>query len=170
MKSIIVLILLVFSTAVFSLGVTSNAFEEGQMIPVKYTCDGENINPQIDWQEKNSKVKSFALVVLDPDAKSAPHHRWIHWLIANIPADFNRFPANINHYPHPIMVGLNSWKKPSYSGPCPPKGDNAHRYIFTIYALSHNLKLKPNFSYEAFEKSLENNQINNMQLIGYFKR
>lgn len=113
------------------LTVTSEAFENMKVIPRKYTCEGEDINPPLDIGGIPEGAKSLALIFEDPDA---PSGNWLHWLVWNIP---------VTHHIHeneiPGDQGLNDFGRNTYGGPCPPSG--THRYCFTIYALDDFLDL-----------------------------
>ncbi len=105
----------------------SNSFREGERIPSKYTCDGENVNPHLAWDDIPSETKSLALVMDDPDAPMA----WVHWVVVNIDPKIREIPENFT------MEGMklirNSARKEPYHGPCPPTG--THRYYFKLFAL-----------------------------------
>ena len=109
-----------------SIKIVSNAFKEGEMIPLKYTCDGENISPQISWQVQSDseKIESFALILNDPDA---PNGDWVHWVVFDIPQGKTQFEEN-EIIKHPLGIGKNSWERNEYGGPCPPS--DTHRYFF----------------------------------------
>src|SRR6266498_5881692 len=111
-----------------SLEITSNAFANGQSIPVKYSCKGNNISPDLAWNEPPAGTQSFALIVDDPDA---PMGTWVHWVLFNIPASTRSLSENIDT--STISVGKNSSGNLRYDGPCPPSG--THRYFFKLYAL-----------------------------------
>ena len=104
----------------------SNDFNEGEMIPSKFTCQGEDINPQLAWDDVPEGIKSFALIIDDPDA---PMGTWVHWLVKDIPADVREIKQNSV----PGKQVVNDFGKESYGGPCPPSG--THRYFFKLYAL-----------------------------------
>ncbi len=105
----------------------SNAFKEGERIPPKYTCDGENVNPPLAWDNVPPETKSLALVMDDPDAPMA----WVHWVVVNIDPKTHEIPENFS------MEGMkqirNSARKEPYHGPCPPTG--THRYYFKLFAV-----------------------------------
>src|SRR5690349_2431527 len=102
-----------------NLTLATPAFLDGGMVPIIYTCDGQDISPQISWANAPLKTQSFALILSDPDA---PGGVWYHWVVYNIPADAKEFAENIQRFPGDTEVGKNSWDKAQYSGPCPPKG------------------------------------------------
>jgi Raf kinase inhibitor-like YbhB/YbcL family protein len=113
------------------LTVKSQAFENNKLIPKKYTCDGENVNPPLTIEGAPEGAKSLVLIVDDPDA---PMGTWDHWVIWNIPP-----PGKIEENTVPGTEGTNSARKQSYMGPCPPWG--THRYFFKAYALDAKLNL-----------------------------
>lgn len=103
-----------------------------------FGCDGENISPQISWQNPPAGTKSFAITVYDPDAPTGSG--WWHWLVVNIPANYKKLPDNFGKENKFFIDGKmlqirNDFGIYNFGGPCPPKGDKAHNYIFTIYAL-----------------------------------
>ncbi len=125
--------------------ITSPAFKEGDTIPMKYTCDSQDISPQLDFADVPAGAKSLALIVDDPDA---PMGIWVHWVMYAIPPDVKSLHENMMKVVTPIikangkeialMQGENSSKNYGYHGPCPPSG--VHRYYFKLYALDFMLK------------------------------
>lgn len=95
-----------------SLNVTSSSFGSSQLIPKKYTCDGDDVNPPLSIGGVSEETKSLVLVVDDPDA---PMGTWVHWVVWNIPPT-DRIEENTV----PGVEGLNDFGKHSYGGPCPP--------------------------------------------------
>lgn len=116
-----------FNTAT-TMKLTSSNFEPNQAIPSRFTCDGEDISPALQWEDIPTGTKSFVLIVHDPDAV---HGDWVHWLVKNIPATVIAVPENT------VPIGgtgvNNSFGKTVWGGPCPPAG--THRYMFEVYAL-----------------------------------
>jgi Raf kinase inhibitor-like YbhB/YbcL family protein len=102
-----------------------------------YGCHGENISPQLEWENAPEGTKSFAVTVHDPDAPTGSG--WWHWVIFNIPADVKELEAGAGNEGGPAPEGsiqsLTDSGFSGFNGACPPKGDGAHRYIFTVYAL-----------------------------------
>lgn len=109
---------------------TSAAFNNNEAIPQKYTCDGENISPELHWENLPKGTMRLALVVDDPDAAKKPS--WIHWVIYNIPTDVSSLGEGAKvafaHMP-------NDSGNKRYDGPCPPRGSGIHHYRFRLYAL-----------------------------------
>ncbi|MDP3889541.1 MAG: YbhB/YbcL family Raf kinase inhibitor-like protein [bacterium] len=118
------------------ISVTSNVFKEGESIPSKYTCDGEDISPHISWSDIPAGTKSIALICDDPDA---PMGTWVHWVVFNLPFDIKGLPQTADIEALGGIEGKNSWGDKKYGGPCPPDGE--HRYYFTVYALDTMLDL-----------------------------
>src|SRR5438093_9758562 len=107
---------------------TSPSFAEGEAIPVKHTCDGENKAPALRW-EGAPAAKSFVLIVDDPDA---PGGTFTHWVLFDIPGAQRELPEGPAGVPG--VGGANDFGKNGYGGPCPPRGA-PHRYYFTLSAL-----------------------------------
>ncbi len=140
--SLIVFILLVsihycLGDVTMSFKLVSKAFENGSEIPTKYTCQGEDISPPLEWTGVPAGTKSLALIVDDPDAPDPanPKMTWVHWVLFNIPPDVDHLPegASDGHLPKGAKSGINDWQRTGYGGPCPPIG--RHRYFFKLYAL-----------------------------------
>ena len=109
---------------------TSPAFVHGDPIPVKFSCDGEDISPELVWGDPPEGTQSFVLIFDDPDA---PGGTWIHWVLYNIPAEARGLAEGITADPilaDGSMNGKNSWGTLGYGGPCPPSG--THRYFFKL--------------------------------------
>ncbi len=112
----------------------SSAFKNGEFIPSKYTCEGSNISPELNWTVNANGIKSFAIILSDPDA---PGGDFVHWVIFNIPANFKELHEDVTpsrNIPDEVMIGTNSFGHVGYGGPCPP-GGKPHRYFFKIYGL-----------------------------------
>ncbi len=126
-----------FTTEVHAMSfvIQSPAFEEGGSIPARYTCDGEDISPPLQWAGVPEGTRSLALIVDDPDAPdpAAPRMVWVHWVLYNLPPDVQGLPEAVVALPPGTLEGINDWKRTGYGGPCPPVG--RHRYFFKLYAL-----------------------------------
>jgi hypothetical protein len=164
-KTIIIMGLLFMFEGVAAMKLTSTAFKDGDYIPTKYTCDGANISPPIAWKEAPSSTKSFALIYDDPDA---PSGTWDHWVLYNLPPETVSLPENATTLPQGTRVGLNSWPKAEYGGPCPPTG--THRYIFHLYALDTMLDLPEGATSEALRKKMEKHILATATLTGRYQR
>jgi len=143
-----------------TLTVTSPAFTHNGYIPVKYTCDGDGINPPLAVNDLPEKTVSLALIVDDPDA---PHGTFDHWLLWNIA------PTNaIDENSAPGEQGQNGRKQNGYTGPCPPKG--THHYHFQFFALDALLDLPAGADKHTLLKAMEGHVIGTGVLIGLYKR
>jgi Raf kinase inhibitor-like YbhB/YbcL family protein len=123
--------------AKMAIDVTSTAFEEGGAIPARYTCDGLNISPPLQWSSVPDGTRSLALISDDPDA---PSGTFVHWVIYNLPPDTRRLPEDVPNretLPSGAVQGVNGAGTLGYRGPCPPSG--THRYFFKVYALDTEL-------------------------------
>jgi Raf kinase inhibitor-like YbhB/YbcL family protein len=120
------------------LRVTSTTFPAGGPIPRRVAfaaCGGENVSPQLSWSGVPAGTQSFALTCFDPDAPTGSGF-W-HWVVANIPARVLSLDENAaaTGLPPGVVQAYTDYGASQWGGPCPPKGDPPHRYIFTIYAL-----------------------------------
>ena len=152
-----------------SLSISSAAFNEGERIPDKYTCEGEDISPQLSWRDAPEGTKSFVLICDDPDA---PMGTCDHWLIYNIPADSEGLSEAVptdESLTDGSKHGLNSWKNTNYGGPCPPPG-NPHRYFFKLYALDTMLPLTSEVNKSSLENTMQDHILEEAQLMGTFSR
>ena len=140
--------------------VKSPAFETNKLIPAKYTCDGEDVNPPLTIEGVPEKTKSLALIVEDPDA---PAGLWIHWVVWNIPPT-----GAVQENAVPGTEGLNTNKKHSYHGPCPPGG--THRYFFKVYALDTKLNLGVFAEKEDLENAMQSHVLAEGELMGLYRR
>ncbi|MHC1569627.1 MAG: YbhB/YbcL family Raf kinase inhibitor-like protein [Candidatus Syntropharchaeales archaeon] len=139
---------------------TSTAFEEGGMIPSRYTCDGEDINPPLKIEEVPEGAVTLVLIVDDPDA---PMGTWDHWLVWNIP-----IISTIEENSVPGVQGKNSWGRNDYGGPCPPSG--THRYFFKLYAIDTTLDIGENSTKEDLESAMEGHILSHTHLVGLYSR
>ena len=148
--------------------VTSSAFVQGDPIPVKYTCDGDDTSPPLAWGDPPEGTASFALINDDPDA---PAGTWVHWLLYNLPADARSLPEAVPadaRLPDGSLHGQNSWRRLGYGGPCPPSG--THRYFFKLYALDTALNLASGADKQATLKAMEGHILGQAELMGVYSR
>lgn len=147
--------------------ISSSSFKEGEIIPVKFTCDGENTSPQLNWDNVPRNTKSFALIHDDPDA---PVGDWVHWLVYNIPANVIVLPENSTaaNLPDGVLQGMNDWKRIGYGGPCPPL--ETHRYFYKLYALNSTLQLKEGATKKQLLEAMKGHILAEATLIGKYKR
>lgn len=148
---------------------SSAAFANGQSIPKKYTCDGEDISPPLKWMNAPKETKSFALISDDPDA---PAGTWVHWVIFNIPADVSELKENLPKTESVLgkaKQGINDFEKIGYGGPCPPSG-KPHRYFFKLYALDTELNLSGKVKKEDLVKAMQGHILAEGQIMGTYQR
>ena len=148
---------------------TSVAFEEGQPIPVQYTCDRDDISPPLKWSDAPAGTKSFALICDDPDA---PSGTWVHWVVYGLPATTTELKEKVppsETLPNGAKQGVNDFNKVGYGGPCPP-GDKPHRYFFKIYALDTELSLKPRATRKDLLTAMEGHILGEGSVMGTYQR
>jgi Raf kinase inhibitor-like YbhB/YbcL family protein len=151
-----------------SMVIKSPAFLQGAMIPARYTCDGVNVSPPLEWRGAPSKTKYYALINDDPDA---PAGTWVHWVVFDIPAGLTKLTEA-----HALQGGIagitkqgsNSSRKIGYSGPCPPWG--THRYFFKLYALDALTGLNPGATKSDLLKAMQGHILAESQLMGKYSR
>jgi len=139
-----------------------------------FGCSGQNISPAVAWKNFPAETKSFALMVHDPDAPTGSG--WWHWIVYNIPAKVTSLPAGAGKadgslLPQGAVQSNTDFGSPGYGGPCPPLGDKAHRYVFTIFALKvEKLDLPPNASGALVGFMVRQNAIGKASVTGYYGR
>ncbi|TAJ11324.1 YbhB/YbcL family Raf kinase inhibitor-like protein [Marinilabiliaceae bacterium JC017] len=146
---------------------TSPVFDEGGLIPEKYTCDGIDVSPSLKWSSMPVGTKTIAIICDDPDA---PMGTWVHWVIYNLPATTDVLPEEVpavKILPNGAMQGKNDFGKIGYGGPCPPSG--THRYYFKIYALDDELMVEAGITKSQLEKAMQGHILSEGQLMGRYK-
>jgi len=143
--------------------ITSPAFAFGKPIPVKFTCKGEDVSPELTWQPEPG-VKSYALIVDDPDA---PVGVFTHWVIYNLPADLAGLPEGVP--PDAYTQGRNSFGRKGYNGPCPPAG-KPHRYNFTLLSLDLPPTLSSGLDKTALLRAASGHVLAQSTWMGTFQR
>ena len=150
---------------------SSPSFGHGEPIPVKHTCDGDDVSPELRWQGAPSNTKSYALIMYDPDA---PIGTFIHWVLYNIPATVNRL---VEALPKTRIVegvglhGVNDFGFHGYGGPCPPRGHGRHRYFFALHALDvEDTGLPPGATAADLLKRIEGHVVGYAVLMGVYER
>lgn len=148
--------------------ITSTAFEEGDLIPRQYTCDGEDISPPLEWADLPEGTQSLALICDDPDA---PSGTWVHWVVFNLPADAAGLPERVPMEPeigNGGRQGRNDFRRIGYGGPCPPGG--THRYYFKLYALDAFLDEDPGITRDELLEAMEGHILVKSELMGRYRR
>jgi Raf kinase inhibitor-like YbhB/YbcL family protein len=149
------------TTASPTIHLSSSAFSAGGKIPPQFTCEGANVNPQLELQGIPPGTKSLALVMEDPDAPSGLFTHWLLWNISPATAQIAEKSA-----PSGAVQGTNDFGKPGYGGPCPPSG--THRYIFRVMALDRTLDLKADAKRAEFDKAIAGHVLATGELMGRF--
>jgi hypothetical protein len=151
-----------------SFEISSSAFPHEAPIPVKYSCDGDNISPPLAWSDSPEGTQSFALIHDDPDA---PAGIWVHWVLYNVPGASRgldeAIPAQAE-LADGSQHGENSWGRFDYGGACPPGG--VHRYFFKLYALDTVLDLDAGADKETLLAAMEGHILAEAELMGTFER
>jgi Raf kinase inhibitor-like YbhB/YbcL family protein len=149
------------SSSKSSMKLTSSAFADGSLIPVKYTCNGKEISPPLEISGVPAGAKSLILTLEDPDA---PIGTWDHWMLFNIDPKTMIIPEG--SVPEGAVVGSNTGGTAAYEGPCPPSG--MHRYVFTLYAISTKLSLPEGSSKATVLAAMNGNVLAMAELMGKY--
>jgi Raf kinase inhibitor-like YbhB/YbcL family protein len=148
-----------------TLGLSSPAFLNGSSIPARYTCDGENVSPPLTWTRVPVRARSLALLVEDRDA---PGGAFVHWSLYDLPRGSSGLSSG--RVPAGSVQGENSYGHTGYGGPCPPKGDPAHRYVFTLYALDDSPELPAGASAKSVREAISAHAVTTGTLTGLYRR
>ncbi|CRX38664.1 YbhB/YbcL family Raf kinase inhibitor-like protein [Estrella lausannensis] len=140
----------------------SSAFNGGQPIPERYTCDGEDVSPPLQISDVPKGCKSLAMFVDDPDA---PVGTFDHWIVWNLHPKTNDLAEGVS-LPH---EGENGFGTVGWRGPCPPRG-SPHRYFFRLYALDTMLPLREGSNREEVEEAMEGHILEKAELMGTYRR
>ncbi len=150
---------------------TSPAFEHSGSIPARFTCDGEDLSPPLEWSDLPPGTRTLALLVDDPDAPdpAAPKRLWVHWIAYNLSPTENGLPEGAGNRPaiSPSRFASTDSGETGYHGPCPPIG--RHRYYFHLYALDASLPdLGPTATRREFEAAMKGHVIATAELMGTY--
>ena len=145
----------------------SSAIADGAAIPRRFTCDGENLSPPLQWSGVPSETQSFVLLCDDPDA---PAGTWHHWAAYAIPPTAMELAVGAAQ-DKKMKQAVNDFRKPGYGGPCPPHGHGPHRYHFRLLALStEHLRVHSNASCRDVEREALSYTITEATLVGLYQR
>jgi len=158
----------VYLTLPMTFMLQSSAFSPGGAIPAKYTCEGQNISPPLQWSGVPQATRSYVLIVDDPDAPNpqAPQRTWVHWVLYDIPAETTEVRAG--EVPEGAKLGRNDWNRYDYGGPCPPIG--CHRYFHKLYALDRLMANSHEPTKDELLKAMEGHVLSEAVLIGTYQR
>ena len=148
---------------------TSPTFTNGNPIPVRYTCDGEDLSPPLAWSGAPPGTRSFALLCDDPDA---PAGTWHHWAVFDVPANVSSIDEGMpREVAGAIRQALNDFSRFGYGGPCPPRGHGLHHYHFRLLALDvASLGLTGRVRCKEVERAGRPHVLATAELVGTFSR
>ncbi len=151
---------------------SSQAFSHHGSIPRRFTCEGDDVAPDLAWSDLPPGTQSLALIVDDPDAPdpAAPKLTWVHWVLYNLPPTAAGLAAAISagDLPSGTQEGLNDWKRTGYGGPCPPIG--RHRYFHKLYALDRTLPDLGEPTKAQLEMAMAGHVLAKTELIGTYRK
>ncbi|MEH2145004.1 YbhB/YbcL family Raf kinase inhibitor-like protein [Nostoc sp.] len=147
-----------------NLRIVSPAFTTLEPIPKRYTSEGENISPPLDWSGVPEETQQLVLICHDPDAPLT--RGFTHWTIYGIEPTVSQLAEADGSK---FLEGINSDDKPGYTGPAPPVGHGPHHYYFWLYALNKKLDLKPGLNREQLLDALADHVIEQARLIGIYE-
>jgi len=147
---------------------TSTTFTAGGDIPKRCTMEGDNVSPQLTWQDAPEGTKSFAIICHDPDAPliSPGKYGFVHWVLYNLPAT----TTSLAEGETAGTVGVNDFGEPGYGGPMPPPGHGKHHYFFMVLALGENLDLEPGLDMWQLLARIEPHVLGMNRLLGTYQR
>jgi Raf kinase inhibitor-like YbhB/YbcL family protein len=141
----------------------SNAFENAQAIPERYTCDGDDVSPPLGWTSVPEGTRALALVVDDPDAPSGVFTHWVAW-------DLDPAADGLDEGQPAPSEGRSDFGTTGYRGPCPPAGHGRHRYVFRLFALDTEVGLAPGASKADLEQAIAGHVLTTAELVGTYER
>ncbi len=149
---------------------TSAGFSEGQRIPKRYTCEGEDLSPPLAWSGAPPATRSFLLACDDPDA---PAGTWHHWSLFNMPATVTALKEGLSRRAHvdAMRQAVNDFGEIGYRGPCPPRGHGTHHYHFRLLALDiEQLSVKERAKCKEVEAAARSHVVATAELVGTYSR
>ncbi len=146
---------------------TSSAFKNGELIPSKYTCEGEDVSPPLVFHNVPAQTKTLALILEDPDVppQIRADRMWNHWVVFNMPPQTKSIGAGASA---PGVEGLTTWGSAGYRGPCPSIGN--HRYFFKLFALDTLLNLGPQTTKHDLEQAMRGHILAAAELMGRYEK
>jgi Raf kinase inhibitor-like YbhB/YbcL family protein len=158
-----------FRTEGIPMQLKSSAFRAGGAIPARYTCEGEDISPELSWTDIPARTKSLALILHDPDAPR--EGGFTHWVVYDIDPSLRQIDENTPKQEKFAGIGIqgsNDSGKIGYMGPCPPSGQ--HRYVARLFALDTELNLRPGASHHEVESAMQGHILEKAALMGTYAR
>jgi Raf kinase inhibitor-like YbhB/YbcL family protein len=152
-----------FSFRVAEFTLQSSAFEHGEPVPRRHTCEGEDLSPALSWSGAPQGTRSLALIVDDPDAPVGTFTHWLGW-------GLDPRAGGLREGEAAAVEGRNDFGTSGYRGPCPPPGHGRHRYFFRLYALDYEPDLRPDADKGELERALEGHTLAVAELTGTYQR
>jgi len=154
------------------LSIRSPAFADHASMPRRYTAEGENLSPPLEWSGMPPGTKSVALIMDDPDAPdpAAPQRTFVHWVLYQLPVGATALPAGASSsgLPPGTRQGLNDQDRAQYSGPAPPIG--RHRYFIKLYALDRALPELEHPTKARLEAAMDGHVLASAELVGTYQK
>jgi Raf kinase inhibitor-like YbhB/YbcL family protein len=151
---------------------SSPAFADQAAIPERFTCEGDDVSPPLEWTDPPAGTRTYALIVDDPDAPdpAKPQRVWVHWVLYNLPVTTRMVPEDVttSRLPPGTRTGVNDWGNADYGGPCPPIG--RHRYFFKLHALDIELPDLKQPGKAALESVIEGHVLGQATLVGTYQK
>ncbi len=141
----------------------SSAFSDGQSIPRRHSCEGEDLSPPLSWTGVPDGASSLALILDDPDAPGGTFTHWLAWRLEPAAGGLGEGEAA-------PVEGRNDFGATGYRGPCPPPGHGPHRYFFRLHALEDALELEPGAGRAELEQALARRSVAVAELMGTYER
>ena len=155
-----------------ALWLSSTDFTHNGSIPRRFTCEGDDVSPALEWHDPPPGTRSFALTLDDPDVPDPAHPQriWVHWVLYDIPALARALPqaSQSSMLPAGTRSGLNDWTRTGYGGPCPPIG--RHRYFFKLYALDCQLPSLHEPTKGQLEAAMESHILEKAEMVGTYMK
>lgn len=146
----------------------SSAFGEGEIIPQRLTCDGEDLSPPLRWTGAPAASRSFVILCDDPDA---PAGTWRHWAAYDIGHELGQLAEGASRRAPDFKEAINDFRRRGYGGPCPPRGHGPHRYRFTLLALdAPSLGLPDGAPFRDVERATRGHVLAQARLMGTYER
>jgi Raf kinase inhibitor-like YbhB/YbcL family protein len=141
-------------------------------MPKKYTGEGKDVSPPLEWSDPPAGTQTLALICDDPDA---PRGTWDHWVLWNLPGTLRALPENVARtetLPElgGAVQGKNSWPNLGYNGPMPPPGNGTHHYHFVLYALDAKLDLAPGAGKKDLAAAMKSHVLGEARLTATYSR
>jgi Raf kinase inhibitor-like YbhB/YbcL family protein len=159
-------------TQIMGLTLTSTAFAHQEAIPEKFTCEGQDVSPDLRWEGVPANARSLVLVVDDPDAPDPanPRTTFVHWVVYDIPPATTGLPEGVQaaDLPAGARQGTNDWHRVGYGGPCPPIG--RHRYFHKLFALDVVLGDIGAPTKQALEVAMQGHVVARGELVGTYEK